>query len=70
MIDIGRVFARIIAANSVLEMGEKGFRSDLVTNCINIIKVEVSTFISSFHTENLVVPVTEYKEKSLWFDFV
>ncbi len=70
LIDLGKVFARIIAANSVLVMGEKGFRNDLVNNCINIIKVEVSTLICSFHTNNLVTPVSEYKENSWWYDFV
>ncbi len=70
MIDLGKVFSRIIASNFVLEMGEKGFRNDLVTNCINMIKMEVSTLISSFHTENLVTPIGEYKEKSWWYDFV
>ena len=70
MIDLGKVFARIIAANSVAEMGEKGFRSDLVNNCINIIKVEVSGFISSFHTENVVIPITAYNDRSSWYDFV
>jgi hypothetical protein len=70
MIDLGKVFSRIIASNFVLEMGEKGFRVDLVNNCINIIRVEVSTLISSFHTENLVTPIEEYKEKSCWYDFV
>ena len=70
MIDLGKVFSRIIASNFVLEMGEKGFRNDLVMNCINIIKVDVSTLISSFHTENLVTTIDDYKEKSWWFDFV
>jgi alkylation response protein AidB-like acyl-CoA dehydrogenase len=70
MIDLGKVFSRIIASNFVLEMGEKGFRNDLVTNCINIIRVEVSTLISSFHTENLVIPIGDYNEKSWWYDFV
>jgi hypothetical protein len=70
MIDLGKVFSRIIASNFVLGMGEKGFRNDLVTNCIDIIRVEVSTLISSFHAENLVIPVAEYKEKSWWYDFV
>lgn len=70
MIDLGKVFSRIIASNFVLEMGEKGFRNDLVTNCINIIKVEVATLIRSFQTENLVTPVEDYKEKSWWYDLV
>ncbi len=70
LIDLGKVFARIISANSVLEMGTKGFRNDVIENCINIIKVEVSTFISSFHTENIVIPVTDYSDKSSWYDCV
>lgn len=70
MIDLGKVFSRIIASNFVIEMGEKGFRNDLVTNCINMIKADVSTLISSFHAENTVTPVENYKEKSQWFDLV
>ena len=70
MIDLGKVFSRIIASNFVLEMGEKGFRNDLVTNCINTIKVDVAMLISSFHTENLVTPIGEYEGKSWWYDFV
>jgi len=70
MIDLGKVFSRIIASNFVIEMGENGFRNDLVTNCINIIKVDVSTLISSFHTENIVTPIEDYKEKSWWYDYV
>ena len=70
MIDLGKVFSRIIASNFVIEMGESGFRKDLVTNCVNTIKVDVATFISSFHAENTVTPIEDYKEKSWWFDFV
>lgn len=70
MIDLGKVFSRIIASNFVIEMGEKGFRNDLVTNCINMIQSDVSILISSFHAENTVTPIEEYKEKSWWYDFV
>jgi len=70
MIDLGKVFSRIIASNFVIEMGEKGFRNDLVTNCINMIKVDVSILISSFHAENTVTPIEDYKDKSWWYDFV
>lgn len=70
MIDLGKVFSRIIASNFVIEMGENGFRNDLVTNCINTIKVDVSTYMSSFHAENTVTPIEDYKEKSWWYDFV
>jgi hypothetical protein len=35
-----------------------------------MIKADVSTLISSFHAENTVTPVEDYKAKSWWFDFV
>lgn len=68
MIDLGKVFSRIIAGNFVLEMGEKGFRNDLITNCINMIRTDISVLISSFHAENYVTPVQEYAGKSWWYD--
>lgn len=69
MIDLGKVFSRIIASNFVVEMAERGFRNDLATNCINIIRGKVTELISSFHGENLVIPVENYHDKSQWSDF-
>lgn len=42
MIDLGKVFSRIISLNFVLEMEEKGFRKDLTSNCLEFLKLEVS----------------------------
>lgn len=70
LIDLGKVFSRIIASNYVVEMGEKGFRKDLVNNCIEMIKTDISILISSFHAENSVTPIEDYKEQSWWYDFV
>lgn len=70
MIDLGKVFSRIIASNFVVEMGQKGFRNDLVDNCIKMIQTDISVLISSFHAENIVTPIEDYKEHSWWYDFV
>lgn len=69
MIDLGKVFSRIIATNFVIEMGEKGFRDDLVTNCINMIRTDITVLISSFHADNSVVPIEDYGYNSWWYDF-
>ncbi|MDT7830462.1 acyl-CoA dehydrogenase family protein [Pricia sp. S334] len=70
MIVLGKIFSRIISLNFVLEMGEKGFRKDLITNCIEILRHDVSELVDSFHSKNTVVPIEEYRSNSQWYDFV
>ncbi|WP_103866187.1 acyl-CoA dehydrogenase family protein [Aquimarina sp. I32.4] len=70
MIDLGKVFSRIISFNFVLEMEEKGFRKDLVENCLEILKLDVSQLINSFHSKNTVIQIEEYQENSHWYNFV
>ncbi len=70
LIDLGKIFSRIISLNFVLEMEEKGFRKDLTSNCIEILKLDVSNLVNSFHSKNSVVQIDEYHENSLWYDFV
>ncbi len=70
MIDLGKIFSRIISLNFVLEMEEKGFRKDLTANCIEILQHDVSKLVSSFHSKNTVVQIEDYQSNSNWYDFV
>ena len=70
MIDLGKVFSRIISLDFVLEMGEKGFRNDLIDNCTELVKLEVSNLVNAFHSKNTVLQIEDYNEQSQWFDFV
>ncbi len=69
MIDLGKVFSRIISANFVLEMGGEGFHKDLVSNCLNVIKLDVSQVIKSFHCKNTTTQIEDYNENSNWYSF-
>lgn len=70
MIDLGKIFSRIISLDFVLEMQEKGFREDLTSNCIELLKSDVSQLMNSFHSKNTVIQIEDYNENSLWYDFV
>ena len=70
MIDLGKIFSRIIALNFVLEMQEKGFRKDLTSNCIEVLQHDVSELANSFHFKNTVLQIDEYRSNSHWYDFV
>lgn len=69
LIDLGRVLGRVVCVGYVLELQEKGFRKDLVNNCITMVKQEVAALISSFHFENTTGVIEDYKENSSWLDF-
>ncbi|MGD1946983.1 MAG: acyl-CoA dehydrogenase family protein [Croceivirga sp.] len=70
LIDLGRVFSRVISFNYVLDMNEAGFRKDLVDSCAQILKLEVSQFINLFQSTNTVIPVEAYHEKGAWQQFI
>lgn len=70
LVDLGKILGRLVCVGYVLELAAKGFRQDLVDNCIISVKQEVAALVMSFHSENQVKPVTEYSEKSSWLEFV
>lgn len=68
LVDLGKIISRIVSANDVINMGDKGFRADLIDNCLETIKHEVTTLTASLHFKTAVVPITNYSEKSSWLD--
>lgn len=70
LVDLGRIIGRIVSVDYVIDLHEKGFRNDLIENCINMVKQEVSSLICSFHFENTVRVVDNYSEDSAWLKFV
>lgn len=69
LVDLGKIIGRIVSIGYVLELQEKGFRNDLVDNCISMVKQEVSALISSFHFDNPVSVVEDYPTDSSWLEF-
>ncbi|MCM4166520.1 hypothetical protein KCTC52924_03456 [Arenibacter antarcticus] len=70
LVDLGKIFSRIISLNFVFEMEEKGFRKDLIANCTEVLKCDVSQLVNSFQSKNTVVQINDYQENSHWYDFV
>ncbi|WP_158795442.1 acyl-CoA dehydrogenase family protein [Pedobacter sp. L105] len=70
LVDLGKIIGRVICVGYVLELEVKGFRKDLVDNCIVLVKQEVAALISSFKFDNAVKVVDEYLDNSSWLKFV
>lgn len=69
LFDLGKIISRIVSVGYVLDMGLKGFRQDLIDNCILTVRQEVAALFASFHADNKVQLVEDYAENSSWFDF-
>ncbi|APD07639.1 isovaleryl-CoA dehydrogenase, mitochondrial [Flavobacteriaceae bacterium UJ101] len=70
MVDLGKIISRIISANLVINLEEKGFRKDLIQDSLQSIQHEVSSLIGSFNYSNSVEPKENYQEGSAWLKFV
>ena len=70
LVDLGKILGRIVTLGYVLELQQKGFRKDLIDNCIDTVKLEVATLIGSFQFENKVRVIEDYSENSSWLKFV
>lgn len=69
LFDLGKVIGRIVSLGYVLDLELKGFRKDLIDNCIMNVKQEVRTLICAFNFDNSSQVIEDYKSESSWFNF-
>jgi len=69
LVDLGKIISRVISANLVEELGHKGYRSDMINSCLETIRHEVSTLVSSYQSHTLVAPADNYEESCDWMAF-
>ena len=68
-VDLGKIISKVVAANHVVDLGIKGFRSDLIADSIELLKHEVATLVSSFESQTKVEPVEDYSDGGNWLAF-
>ncbi len=66
MIDIGKIISRMVSANYVLSLNNKGFRSDLVNQCIDNISHEIGVLASSYKLQTSISPIIDYRDGGNW----
>ena len=65
---LGRILSRIINAQFVVEMGDGGFRPDLIRDALETLRYDVSTLLSAFKFSTDVNPTEEYSDGASWLD--
>lgn len=70
MVELGAILGRIVSFEMVINMGEKGYRSDLINNGLIFLKQEITSLFQHFNFSNQTRVVEDYQEESNWMNFV
>jgi len=70
LVDLGRVLGRIVSMEFVIKLGDRGFRSDLVTNGLSVLRHEIADLVNTFTVGHTALAVEEYEENSSWHSLV
>ena len=70
MVELGQVLGRIVSFEMVVNLGEKGFRSDLINNGLAVLNQEINSLMTSFKHQAQPLVVEEYQEDSSWLNYV
>ena len=70
VVDLGRILGRIVTMEFIIEMGDRGFRSDLISNALRVFETRVSGMLCAFQDETTPDVVPDYVDGSAWLDYV
>lgn len=69
MSDLGKILSRVMSLGYVIDLDGKGFRLDLIDNCIQIVQQEVTALMAAFQNESKVQVIPDYESGSSWSNF-
>jgi len=70
MVDLGRILGRVVIMEMVVELGDRGFRSDLISNCLQVLREDVKTLLTRYRDTDAPDVVADYEDGGAWLDFV
>jgi hypothetical protein len=69
LVELGQILGRVFSLEMVIQLGERGFHSDLINNSISNLQLEISHILSQYKTETLPDIIDEYGDESDWKRF-
>ena len=70
LVEMGKIIGRVISLNQVLDLGDKGFKKELIDGSVTFLQQEISKLMSAFNFKNNETVVDGYEENSSWMNFV
>jgi alkylation response protein AidB-like acyl-CoA dehydrogenase len=70
LVDLGRILGRVVTMEWIIELGDRGFRSDLVSNALAVFREDVKARLAAYQDTSQPGVVEDYADGSRWLDFV
>ncbi len=69
MIDLGKIIARIVCAQYVVDMQDKGYRTDLTDQCLAQVHVDITQLAASLINTKHTQVIQDYTDNSAWYAY-
>ncbi len=70
LVDLGRALGRIVSMQLVLDLGDRGFRKELIDGAVAVMKQDVAGLLSTYKYAHETGAVEDYGRESSWLEFV
>lgn len=70
LVELGRALGRVVTMEMIIEMGDRGFRTDLISNALSVFKSSVDALICSYRDSSTPTIVEDYADGGAWIDYV
>ena len=70
LVDLGRAIGRVVSMDLVIELGDRGFRGDLVSGSLKVLKQDAEAILTTYKQNGVAGVVEDYVEDSSWLEFV
>jgi alkylation response protein AidB-like acyl-CoA dehydrogenase len=70
LVELGRVMSRIVSLDMVIQMGDTGFRTDLIEGAVSMLRQEITTLVSYYSFRQPTKAVVDYEADSSWSSFI
>ncbi len=70
LVDLGKIISRVFTMDRLIDLGERGFRSDLVAGALQVFREDVHALLASYGTDAQPQPVVDYRDEAAWLQYV
>ncbi|WP_022836199.1 acyl-CoA dehydrogenase family protein [Salisaeta longa] len=70
LVELGKILGRVVSMEFIIELGDRGFRSDLISNALHSFQRDVAGRIASLHHRPTAEVAEDYEEGASWLSFV
>jgi alkylation response protein AidB-like acyl-CoA dehydrogenase len=70
LVELGKILGRVVSMEFTIELGERGFRNDLVANTLSVLRQDVESTLASYRNRSIPTVVEDYVVGSSWLNYL